>query len=146
MRRAIVISIMIRVVVYLLVAFGVGAKLTLTEIVAAKDFALAEAARATFGNYGLWFTVALAIIVTASGLIASVFAVSRMLTTLTDMELIPHRHFGMTSPLQKHLLVYTVVIAVTLTIFFDLSRIAALGAIFYLTMDIGIHWGVLRYL
>jgi cytochrome c biogenesis protein CcdA len=33
-----------------------------------------------------------------------------------------------------------------LTIFFDLSRIAALGAIFYLTMDIGIHWGVLRYL
>jgi hypothetical protein len=69
-----------------------------------------------------------------------------MLTMLTDMELIPHRHFGMTGPLQKHLLVYTVVIAAILTIFFDLSRIAALGAIFYLTMDIGIHWGVLRYL
>ena len=52
----------------------------------------------------------------------------------------------MTGPLQRHLLVYTVVIAITLTIFFDLSRIAALGAIFYLVMDIGIHWGVLRYL
>jgi hypothetical protein len=33
-----------------------------------------------------------------------------------------------------------------LTAFFDLSRIAALGIIFYLIMDIAIHWGVLRYL
>ena len=33
-----------------------------------------------------------------------------------------------------------------LTIFFDLSRIASLGAIFYILMDIAIHWGVLRYL
>jgi amino acid transporter len=33
-----------------------------------------------------------------------------------------------------------------LTVFFDLSRIASLGAIFYLIMDIAIHWGVLRHL
>jgi amino acid transporter len=144
--RAIVISITICVVIYLLVAFGVSVNLSLPEIIQAKDFALAEAARPALGEYGLWFTVALAIIATASGLIASVFAVSRMLTMLTNMSLIPHRHFGMTGPLHKHLLVYTVVIAIILTIFFDLSRIAALGAIFYLIMDIGIHWGVLRYL
>lgn len=144
--RAIIVSILICVVVYLLVAFGVGANLALSEIIAARDFALAQAARPALGDFGLWFTVVLAIVATASGLIASVFAVSRMLTMLTDMKLIPHRHFGMTGPLQRHLLVYTVVIAMALTIFFDLSRIAALGAIFYLVMDIGIHWGVLRYL
>ncbi len=144
--RAIVISISICVVVYLLVAFGVAANLSLPQIIASKDFALAEAARPALGDFGLWFTVVLAIVATASGLIASVFAVSRMLTMLTNMQLIPHRHFGMTGPLQRHLLVYTVVIAMALTIFFDLSRIAALGAIFYLIMDIGIHWGVLRYL
>lgn len=144
--RAIVISISICVVVYLLVAFGVAANLSLPQIIASKDFALAEAARPALGDFGLWFTVVLAIVATASGLIASVFAVSRMLTMLTNMQLIPHRHFGMTGPLQRHLLVYTVVIAMALTIFFDLSRIAALGAIFYLIMDIGIHWGVLRHL
>tara|TARA_R110002110_G_scaffold85816_6_gene223968 strand:- start:7403 stop:8728 length:1326 start_codon:yes stop_codon:yes gene_type:complete len=144
--RAIILSILICVVVYLLVAFGVGANLNLDQIVAAKNFALAEASRPVLGDFGLWFTVILAIVATASGLMASVFAVSRMLTMLTEMTLIPHRHFGMTGPLQKHLLVYTVVIAIALTIFFDLSRIAALGAIFYLVMDIGIHWGVLRYL
>jgi len=144
--RAIIISITICVIIYLLVAFGVSRNLPLPDIIAAKDFALAEAARPAFGDYGLWFTVALAIIATASGLIASVFAVSRMLTMLTNMALIPHRHFGMKGPLHAHLLVYTIVIAMTLTIFFDLSRIAALGAIFYLVMDIAVHWGVLRFL
>jgi len=33
-----------------------------------------------------------------------------------------------------------------LTVFFDLSRIAALGAIFYIVMDIAVHWGVFRVL
>jgi hypothetical protein len=33
-----------------------------------------------------------------------------------------------------------------LTVFFDLSRIAALGAIFYIVMDVAVHWGVLRHL
>lgn len=144
--RAIIISIVICTIVYLLVAFGVGANLTLSEIIAAKDFSLAQASRPALGDYGLWFTVAIAIVATASGVVASMFAVSRMLTMLTEMTLIPHRHFGMTGRLQKHLLVYTLVIAVLLTVFFDLSRIAALGAIFYLVMDIGIHWGVFRHM
>ena len=65
---------------------------------------------------------------------------------LTEMHLVPHSHFGMPGSIQKHTLVYTVVLGVFLTAFFDLSRIAALGIVFYLIMDIAIHWGVLRYL
>lgn len=144
--RTIIISIAICTVVYLLVAFAVGSSLPLNEIIRAKDFALAEAARPALGDYGLWFTVAIAIVATASGLLASTFAVSRMLAMLTDMKLIPHRHFGMPGRIQKHTLVYAVVLAALLTIFFDLSRIASLGAIFYLVMDIAIHWGVFRHL
>ncbi len=144
--RAIIISISICALLYLLVSFAVAGSLDLPEIIAARDFALAEAARPAFGNYGLWFTVGLAIIATVSGIIASVFAVSRMLAMLTDMNVIPHRHFGMPGDIQKHTLVYTIVVAILLTIFFDLSRIAALGAIFYLIMDIIIHWGLLRYM
>ena len=144
--RAIIISILICVVVYLMVTLAVAGNLNLNEIIKAKDYALAQAARPAFGNYGLWFTVALAIVATISGVIASVFAVSRMLAMLTDMNLVPHRHFGMPGDVQKHTLVYTIVIAMALTIFFDLSRIASLGAIFYIVMDIAIHWGVLRHL
>lgn len=144
--RAIIISIAICVVIYFLVALAVAANLSLPEIIAAKDFALAEAARPAMGDYGLWFTVILAIVATASGVIASIFAVSRMLAMLTDMKLVPHRHFGMPGTVQNHTLVYSVVMAIFLTLFFDLSRIASLGAIFYLLMDIAVHWGVYRHL
>lgn len=144
--RAIVIAIGICVVIYLLVTLAVGGNLTIEEIVRARDYALAEAARPAFGNYGLWFTVAFAIVATVSGVIASVFAVSRMLAMVTDMKLVPHSHFGMPGSIQKHTLVYTIVFAMLLTVFFDLGRIASLGAIFYIVMDIAVQWGVLRYL
>lgn len=144
--RAIILAIGICVVVYMLVAFAVGGNLTLPEIIQARDYSLAEAARPAFGNTGILFTVAFAIIATTSGVIASVFAVSRMLAMLTDMKLVPHSHFRMPGDIQKHTLVYTIVIAMLLTIFFDLSRIASLGAIFYLVMDMAVHWGVLRHL
>ena len=83
---------------------------------------------------------------TAGGIIASIFAVSRMLAMLTQMRLVAHSHFGMPGSIQKHTLVYTVVLGIFLTAFFDLTRIAALGIIFYLIMDIAVHWGILRYL
>lgn len=144
--RAIVISLGICVVVYVLVAYAVGSTLTIPEIITARDYSLAEAARPAFGSSGLVFTVVIAIIATASGLLASLFAVSRMLAMLTDMALIPHRHFGLPGGVRQHTLVYTVVVAGGLAVFFDLSRIASIGAIFYLVMDIVIHWGVVRHL
>jgi amino acid transporter len=143
--RSIVFSLLICVVVYFLVAMAVAANLSVPEIVASRDFALAEAARPAFGNFGVWFTVALAIVATVSGLIASTFAVSRMLAMLSEMKLVPHSHFAMPGDIQKHTLVYTVVLAVTLTVLFDLSRIASLGAIFYIVMDMAVHVGVLRH-
>ncbi len=144
--RAIVISIAACVVIYTLVGFTVAGNLSLSEIIATRDYSLAAAARPALGEYGVWFTVAIAILATAGGIIASIFAVSRMLAMLSEMKLVPHSHFGMPGSVQKHTLVYTVVLGLLLTAFFDLSRIAALGIIFYLVMDIALQWGVLRYL
>tara|TARA_R110002073_G_scaffold8761_3_gene46862 strand:- start:8795 stop:10132 length:1338 start_codon:yes stop_codon:yes gene_type:complete len=143
--RSIIISLSVCLVVYLLVAFAVAGNLSVAEIIKHRDYALAEAARPAFGQWGTYFTVGLAIVATISGLIASTFAVSRMLAMLSEMKLVPHKHFGMPGDIQKHTLVYTVVFAITLTILFDLSRIASLGAIFYLVMDMAVHWGVLRH-
>lgn len=144
--RSIIISLLICTAVYFLVAIAVNASLSIPEIIKAKDYSLAEAAKPAFGNYGLYFTVGIAIVATISGIIASIFAVSRMTAMLTDMKLIPHSHFGMSGSIQKHMLIYIVVIAITLTIFFDLSRIASIGAIFYLVMDMIVHWGVFKHL
>ncbi len=144
--RAIVISLLICLVLYLLVAFAVGANLSVPEIVEARNYAMAEAARPALGVYGTWFTIGIVIVATVSGVIASLFAVSRMLTMLTEMEIIPHTHLGMSGNVHRHLLVYSGALAIVLTAFFDLSRIASLGAIFYLVMDVVVHWGVLRRL
>jgi len=144
--RAITISIAFCVVIYTLVGFAVASNLSLSEIIATKNYSLAAAAKPALGNYGLWFTVILAMLATSGGIIASIFAVSRMLAMLTEMKLVPHSHFGMSGSIQKHTLVYTVVLGVVLTAFFDITRIAALGIIFYLIMDIAVHWGILRYL
>lgn len=144
--RAIIISIIISLFVYLMLAWAVSSNLSLTEIIKAQDYALAEAARPALGNLGVWFTVIIAVIATITGIIASVFAVSRMLAMLTNMKLIPHSHFHMPGSIQKHTLVYTIAIAMVLTIFFDLSRIASMGAILYLIMDMIIHWGVWKHL
>ena len=144
--RAIILSILICAVLYYFVAIAVASSLSIGEIIEAKDYTLAEAARPAFGKSGVWVTVGVAIIATVSGLIASIFAVSRMTAMLTEMKLIPHSHFGMPGSIQKHMLIYMAVIAIILTVLFDLSRIASLGAIFYLVMDIGLHWGLLRNL
>jgi amino acid transporter len=144
--RAIIISIALCVVIYALVGFAVASNLSLQEIIETKDYSLAAAARPALGEYAVWFTVVLAMLATAGGVIASIFAVSRMLAMLTEMKLVPHSDFGMPGSVQKHTLVYTVVFGLLLTAFFDLSRIAAMGIIFYLIMDIAIHWGILRHL
>lgn len=144
--KAIMISIGLCVVIYALVGFAVSSNLSLEEIIATRNYSLAAAAGPALGEYAVWFTVVLAMLATAGGIIASIFAVSRMLAMLTEMKLVPHRHFHMPGRIQKHTLVYTVVLGLLLTAFFDLSRIAALGIIFYLIMDIAIHWGVLRHL
>jgi amino acid transporter len=140
--RSIILSILICTVIYTVLALSVASSLSVAEIVEAKDYALAAAARPVFGEYGLLFTVLLAMIATVSGLIASVFSASRMLAMLSSMKQLPRLYRGFSNPA----LVLTVALAITLTVLFDLTRIASIGAIFYLIMDIAIHWGLFRHL
>jgi amino acid transporter len=140
--RAIMISIAVSLIIYLIIAFAVSGNLTVSEIIQTKDYALAEASRPAFGQLGLWFTVVIAIIATVTGIIASVFAVSRLIAMLADMDLIPHKNVLSSMSTQQHMVIYTVGFAIILTILFDLSRIASLGAILYLVMDMMIHYGL----
>ncbi len=140
--RSIIISIFICTVIYTILALSVSSSLNIEEVIAAKDYALAAAARPVFGELGLLFTVLLAMVATISGVIASIFSASRMLAMLSDMKQLPRLYRGLKNPA----LVFTVALAIALTVLFDLTRIASIGAIFYLIMDIAIHWGLFRYL
>jgi hypothetical protein len=78
------ISIALCVVIYALVGFAVSSNLSLPEIIETQDYSLAAAARPALVKAGVAFTVVLAMLATAGGIIASVFAVSRMLAILLD--------------------------------------------------------------
>lgn len=141
--RSIIISIIICTIIYSLLAFSVAGALSVSDIVAAKDYALAEAARPVFGEKGNLLVILLAIIATVSGVIASVFSASRLLGMLSKMKQVPILKVGQS---KNPALIFTVSLAMILTILFDLTQIASIGAIFYLIMDIAIHWGLFRYL
>tara|TARA_R100000908_G_scaffold61698_1_gene40015 strand:- start:181 stop:1527 length:1347 start_codon:yes stop_codon:yes gene_type:complete len=142
--RSIVISILICTLIYVALALSVAGGLSIPEIIKAKDYALAAAARPVFGNWGSWITIIIAIIATVSGVIASVFSASRLLAMLSNMKQVPN--LNKIDKVKNPALILTVSLAIFLTIFFDLTRIASIGAIFYLIMDIAIHWGLFRHL
>lgn len=140
--RSIMISIALCTVLYLLITVAVTGSLTVPQIVQARDYALAEAAEPMFGAWGVTLTVVIAVVATLSGLIASLFSVSKLYDMLRDMGQAPelpgkHDHQS---------LYITAGLAIVMAAFFDLSQIASLGAILYLAMDIAIHLGILRHL
>lgn len=142
--RSIIISIIICAIIYVCLALAVAGALSVDEIIIAKDYALAAAAKPIFGDWGSIFTIFLAIIATVSGVIASVYSAARMLGMLGRMKQVPG--LNKVKNQNKFALIFTVSLAIILTILFDLTRIASIGAIFYLIMDIAIHWGLFRHL
>ncbi|MDB2462711.1 APC family permease [Algibacter sp.] len=142
--RSIIISIVVCTIIYVILALSVSGALTIEEIIIAKDYALAAAAKPVFGEWGSILTIFLAIIATVSGVIASVYSASRMLGMLGNMKQVPN--LNRIKKLKNPSLIFTVSLAILLTILFDLTRIASIGAIFYLIMDIAIHWGLFRHL
>jgi len=142
--RSIIISILICTIIYVVLALSVAGALSIPLIIAAKDYALAAAAEPILGSWGSTLTIILAIVATVSGVIASVYSASRMLGMLSSMKQVPN--LNRVKKINNPALLFTVGLAMLLTILFDLTRIASIGAIFYLIMDIAIHWGLFRYL
>jgi len=142
--RSIIISIAVCTIIYVVLALSVAGGLSIEEIIVAKDYALAAAAKPLFGEWGSILTILLAIVATVSGVIASIYSASRMLGMLGNMKQVPD--MNKMKKLKNPSLIFTVSLAILLTILFDLTRIASIGAIFYLIMDIAIHWGLFRYL
>lgn len=142
--RSIVFSIFICSLIYVALALAVAGGLSIPEIIEAKDYALAAAAKPVFGDWGSWITIAIAIVATFSGVLASVYSSSRLLAMLSNMNQVPSlKRMG---NFKNPALIFTVSLAILLTALFDLTRIASIGAIFYLIMDIAIHWGLFRHL
>lgn len=140
--RSIIISLVLCTVIYLLLTVSVTGSLSVPEILKARDYALARAAEPLFGSWGVGLTIALAVVATLSGLLASLYSVSRLYAMLQDMKQAP----ALPGKVKHQPLLITAGLAILVTVFFDLSQIASLGALLYISMDIAVHLGVIRHL
>ena len=99
-----------------------------------------------FGSAGFKLVAGLAVIATVTSVMASMYSTSRMLGMMSDMDEVPEITVGRRLPFGNPPLLVTTATAIVLTIAFDLTRIAALGAFAYLALDLVIHWGHWRHL
>ncbi|WP_409048244.1 APC family permease [Microbacterium sp. HA-8] len=140
--RSIMISLAICAALYLLITISVASSIGAEGATDARDYALAQAAEPLFGSWGVGITVAIAVVATVSGLLASLYSVSRLFAMLQDMRQAP----ALPAKVHHQPLIITAGLAIVTTAFLDLTQIASMGALLYLTMDIAVQWGVIRHL
>jgi amino acid transporter len=142
--RALYTSVILVILIYLAVAVTVTGNLTNDQIAAAKDYALAEAARPFLGNFGFRLIAVAALFSTASAINATLFGSANVCYMIaTDGEL-PK---GLSRSEWKQLtggLLLTAGLVIVVTLVFDLSGIAMMGSAAFLIVYAVVNAGHLR--
>lgn len=141
--RAILTAIVLVMGLYLLVSFAVFGTMTAEEVTAARENALAEAARPLFGSVGFVLVSVTALIATASAINASLYSVTNVTYQMAKDGELPGSFGNPIAHSREGLIVSAVVICV-LAVALDLGQIAVLGAITILSVHTIVHVGHLR--
>lgn len=141
--RAIMTAIALVMIVYVAIAIGVFGNLPPDRVLAAKEFALAEAARPILGALGFKVVAISALFATASAINASLYAVTNVTYRLAKLGELPA---ALAEPIghSREGLVVSSALIIALAVFFDLSAIASIGAISMLIIHLVVHVGHLR--
>ncbi len=143
--RAIMTSIALVMVLYVTVAFAVFGNLSADEVLKAQDYALADAARPAFGAAGFTIMALAALLSTSAAINASLYAVTNVTYQLARIGDLPGI-FGKPFSHSREGLVISSLVIIVMAVFFDLSSIAAIGAITTLLIHMIVHIGHLRLL
>ena len=141
--RAIMTSILIVMVLYVAVAFAVFGNLSAQEVIKAQDYALAEAAKPIFGAAGFIIMSLAALLSTSSAINASLYAATNVTYRLAVLGELP-KIFGKKIVHSRQGLIISSAIILIMAVFFDLSSIAAIGAVSTLFIHMIVHIGHLR--
>lgn len=141
--RAIITSILIVMLLYIAVSFAVFGNLSAQEVIKAKDYALAEAARPAFGAAGFIIMTLAALLSTSSAINASLYAVTNVTYRLATLGELPSIYGKKIAHSREGLIISSIVILL-MALFFDLSSIAAIGAVSTLIIHMIVHIGHLR--
>jgi len=143
--RAIMTAILLVMLLYVAVSFAVFGNLPAEKVIAAKDFALAEAALPIFGKTGFTVVAIAALISTASSINANLYAVTNVTYQLAKDGELPEV-FGKPIEHSREGLIISGVFIIILSLLFDLSEIAAIGSISILFVHSVTHIGHLKLL
>ncbi len=141
--RAMFIAIGLVMVLYIAVALAVFGNLDIGEVIAAKDYALAEAARPAFGATGFTIVAIAALISTASLINANLYAVTNVTYELAKEGELPNA-FGEPIAHSREGLLISAGLIILLINFLQLSAIAAVGSITLLIVHLAVHAGHIR--
>jgi len=138
--KAMLYTILIVMFLYVSVSIAVFGSLSLSEIIKAQDYALAEAAKPVFGQIGFTIMAVAALVSTSSSINANLYAATNITYQMAkdgDLPKIYERNVWHST---EGLLVSTGFLIV-MVLFFNLQEIATLGAIFILFVHIFVHVG-----
>ena len=143
--RAIMTAILLVMAVYVGIAISVFGNLPPADVIQARDFALAEAAKPIFGETGFTIVATAALFATASAINASLYAVTNVTYQLAKLGELPGV-FGAPIAHSREGLVVSSFAIILLAVFFDLSSIAVIGALSMLLIHTTTHIGHLKLL
>jgi len=141
--RAMMTAVLLVMLLYVAIAFAVFGNLPVEKVIAAKDFALAEAALPVFGSIGFTVVTVTALIATSSAINASLYAVTNVTYQLAKNGELPQA-FGVPIAHSREGLVISSLLVILMALFFDLREIAAIGSISVLFVHAATHFGHLR--
>ena len=143
MMRAMMITITLVGLLYILTSVAVLGNLPLSEVIHAKDYALAEAAQPIFGDIGFKIMAATALLATASAINATLYAATEIGYTMAKDGELPkvytyhiHSSYGG--------LIVSGILILPMILFLDLSEVTTIAALVVLIIQGLTHIGHLR--
>ena len=126
--RAMYIALGITTVLYVLISIGVFGTLTVEEVIANGDTALAQAAKPALGEAGFVMMAIAALLATSSSVNANIYAATGSTAKLAESEMFPPVFGQLARVGGTRGLVISVIVVLLLANFVDLTAIASLGS------------------
>ena len=143
--RSIYGSIAIVTVIYVLLSFIAVGSLPASQLIAAKEYALAVAAEPVLGNGGRILVSIAALLATASAINATILGASRMMAQMASQQEMPKAFSFRNKEAVPWMAVVTMaILTIILTCFGGLELIAAFSSMTFLLVSLGISLANLK--
>ncbi len=140
MMRAMMIAIILVAALYILTSIAVLGNLSLPEVIRAKDYALAEAAKPVFGDVGFKIMAATALLATASAINATLYAATEIGYTMATEGNLP-RVYTFNVHSSNGGLIVSGLLIIPMILFLNLSQVTTIAALVVLIIQGITHAG-----